>query len=181
MIRTWKRRVVVLLTAAPLLGIVPMATGAHAAEGAVLRTASPRKGVVLRTASPKKGVLPGRTYTWAFKVYAKGPAKSRKAVFWATLPKTLEFVSGKKHCKSKGRKVVCRLGKVRKGGKAKGVIRAKVSGRAEAGQKITFRGKVKWGRARTARAFPAVRVAGTADPLLTELALAAARTGAKSP
>lgn len=170
MIRTWKRRVVVLLTAAPLMGIVPMATGADAAGG-----------VVLRTASPKRDVLPGRTYTWAFKVHAEGPAKSRKAVFWTTLPKTLEFVSGQKHCKSKGRKVVCRLGRVSKGGKVKGVIRAKVSGRARAGQKIAFRGKAKWGKARTARAFPAVRVAGTADPLLGELALAAARAGAKTP
>src|SRR5690606_33956062 len=65
-IGTWKGRGLVLLAAAPLLGLAPIGAGAHADEG----------GVVLRTAAPKNDVLPGAAYTWAYTVTAKGPAKS---------------------------------------------------------------------------------------------------------
>ncbi|MFG2088152.1 MULTISPECIES: hypothetical protein [unclassified Spirillospora] len=170
MIWTGKERGLALLTAAPLLGAVPLGAGAHADEG-----------VVLRTAAPKKDVMPGRTYEWTFKVTAKGPAKSGKAVFRTTLPESLEFVSGEKNCTSKEREVVCRLGTVRKGRSVKGVVRAKVSGRAEGGQEITVRGKATWGKADAARRFPAVRVAKAADLALTEAAPATARAGAKIP
>ncbi|TDE18855.1 hypothetical protein [Actinomadura sp. 6K520] len=164
MIVTWKERGLVLLAAAPLLGVVPMATGAHA-DGAV----------VLRTASPKEDVLPGGTYAWTYKMLAKGPAKSGRAVFRMTLPRSLEFVSGEKRCRSKGRRVVCHLGTVRKGQKVRGAIRAKVSRRADAGQKISARGTVTWGKTRVTRRFPAVRVAKGADLLTTEAAPATAR------
>ena len=174
-IRTWKGRGLVL-AAAPLLATAPMATvltatGAYADEG----------GVVLRTAASKKDVLPGGAYEWKFTLTAKGPAKSGKAVFRTTLPKTLAFVSGEKNCKAKGRKVVCRLGTLKKGAKAKGSIRAKVSRRAEAGQKITVRGKATWGKASATRKFPAVRVAKAADLVVTESALATSRAGATVP
>ncbi|MGP4023551.1 hypothetical protein [Actinomadura sp. 3N407] len=170
MIWTGKERGLALLTAAPLLGAVPLGGGAHADEG-----------VVLRTAAPKKDVMPGRTYEWTFKVAAKGPAKSGKAVFRTTLPESLEFVSGEKNCRSKERKVVCRLGTVKKGQTIGGVVRAKVSGRAEAGKKIAVRGTVTWGKARVTRGFPVVRVAKAADLVLTESAPATARAGAKIP
>ncbi len=167
-IGTWKGRGLVLLAAAPLLGLAPIGAGAHAAEG----------GVVLRTAAPKNDVLPGAAYTWAYTVTAKGPAKSGKAVFRTTLPKSLEFVSGTRHCASKGRKVVCRLGTLKDGRKVKGVIRAKVSTGARAGQKITFRGVATWGKARTARRFPAVRVAASAAFAVTETDPATSRVAA---
>ncbi|NVI89832.1 DUF11 domain-containing protein [Actinomadura sp. BRA 177] len=112
--------------------------------------------------SPKQAVVPGRTYEWTFTVTAKGPKKSGKAVFRTTLPKSLAFVSGEKHCKPAGRKVVCHLGTVKKGHKATGVIRAKVSRRAEPGEKISPRGTVTWGKAHATRRFPAVRVARSA-------------------
>lgn len=48
MILTGKERGLALLTAAPLLGVVPLGAGADA-----------DKGVVLRTAAPKKDVMPG--------------------------------------------------------------------------------------------------------------------------
>lgn len=168
MIVTWKERGLVLLAAAPLLGVVPMATGAHA-DG----------GVALRTASPKEDVLPGGTYAWTYKMLAKGPAKSGRAVFRMTLPRSLEFVSGEKHCRSKGRKVVCRLGKVKKGHKVKGAIRAKVSRRADAGQKISARGTLTWGRTSVTRRFPAVRVAEAADLLTAEAVPATERRGVR--
>ncbi|XRQ13438.1 hypothetical protein ACN3XK_21895 [Actinomadura welshii] len=164
MIGRWKERGLVLLAAAPLLGIVPLGAGAHAGEG-----------VVLRTAAPKEGVLPGRTYEWKFTVTAKGPAKSGKAVFRTTLPESLEFVSGAKRCRVKERKVTCRLGALAKGRKASGMIMAKVSRRVSAGQKITLRGTATWGKARATRRFPAVRVAKAADLVLTEAAPATAR------
>ncbi|GAA0600629.1 hypothetical protein [Actinomadura livida] len=170
MIVTWKERGLVLLAAAPLLGLVPMATGAHADAG-----------VALRTASPKEDVLPGGTYAWTFKMLAKGPAKSGKAVFRMTMPRSLELVTGTRHCRSKGRKVVCRLGTVRKGQKVKGAIKAKVSRRADAGQKISARGTVTWGKARVTRRFPAVRVAKAAGLLTTEAAPATARAAAPGP
>ncbi|TDC58378.1 DUF11 domain-containing protein [Actinomadura sp. KC345] len=179
MIRTWKGHGLVL--AAPLLATVLAATvftatvltapGAHADEG----------GVVLRTAASKKDVLPGRTYEWTFTVTAKGPAKSGKAVFRTTLPRSLAFVSGEKHCKSKGRKVVCRLGTLKKGGSSKGSIRAKVSRRAAAGQKITVRGTATWRKASATRRFPAVRVANAAGHVVAEPALATSRAGARHP
>ncbi|WP_165966533.1 DUF11 domain-containing protein [Actinomadura sp. 7K507] len=171
-IRTWKERGLVLLAAAPLLGVVPMASEAMASE------APAAEGVVLRTAAPKKDVLPGRVYEWKFTVTAKGGAKSGKAVFRTTLPKSLAFVSGEKHCKSKDRKVVCRLGTLKKGQKAKGSIRAKVSRRAEAGQKITVRGKATWGEVSATRGFPSVRVAKTAGLAVSEREPATSRAGA---
>src|SRR5690606_38468406 len=120
------------------------------------------RGVELRTAGPRTDVRQGRAYSWTFAVTAKGPAKSGKAVFRATLPKSLEFVSGKKNCTAKGQKVVCRLGTLKKGKEVRGVLRAKVSYRAGVGHKITLRGTVTWGKARVTRRFPAVRVSGSA-------------------
>src|SRR5690606_41557906 len=78
----------------------------------------------------------------------------------------------------KGRKVVCRLGTLKDGRKVKGVIRAKVSTGARARQKITFRGVVTWGKARTARGFPAVRVAASAAFAVTEPGAATSRVDA---
>ncbi|MFS2294604.1 MAG: DUF11 domain-containing protein [Actinomadura sp.] len=168
MIGTWKGRGLVLLAAAPLLGVAPVGAGAHADGG----------GVVLRTAAPKGDIFPGSAYTWVYTVTAKGPAKSGKAVFRTTLPKSLEFVSGRKRCASKGRKVVCRLGTLKKGQKVKGVIRAKVSTRARSGQKITVGGIATWGRARAVRRFPAVRVAASAGFAVTEADPATSRAAA---
>lgn len=230
MIRTLKGRGLVLLTAAPLLGVVPMAAGANAGGPAPAAHKGPdaapkppprprtqakpepkpepkaepkpkpktkpktkqdkkhdkkdkahAKGVVLRTRGPKKDVIPGRTYEWKFKVTAKGPAKSGKAVFRTTLPKSLAFVSGEKRCTSRGRKVVCRLGTVKKGHRVSGVIRAKVSERVKPGQKISVRGTATWGKTRVTRRFPVVRVARIADLAITKTAPAKARAGAKIP
>ena len=102
-------------------------------------------------------------------------------MFRTTLPKSLAFVSGEKHCESAGRKVVCDLGTVKKGHRAAGAIKAKVSRHAEPGQTISPRGTVTWGGARAARRFPAVRVARTADLALAKTAPATARKGAKIP
>ncbi|HEY8482570.1 MAG TPA: hypothetical protein VIL71_22345 [Spirillospora sp.] len=156
------QRGLVLLVAVPLLGAVPL-------QGAVPVAAEAHvdENVVLRTAAPRTDVHPGRAYAWTFTVSAKGPAKSGKAAFpatfRATLPKTLEFVSGKKNCRAKGRKVTCRLGTLKKGREVKGVLRAKVSSRARSGQKIVLRGTVTWGEARATRRFPAVRVTRAGD------------------
>lgn len=205
MIRTWKERGLVLLTAAPLLGAVPMGAVAQA-DGLApaahksrqdsapkppprprthAKPTKPRKpkaeGVVLRTSAPKKDVMPGRTYAWTFTVTAKGPARSGRAVFRTTLPKSLAFVSGERRCTARGRTVVCRLGTVRKGRLVKGVIRAKVSKAARPGRRIRPRGTVTWAGTRVTRRFPAVRVARTADLVLTEKAPAKARAGARIP
>ncbi|TDD81621.1 DUF11 domain-containing protein [Actinomadura darangshiensis] len=221
MIRTLKGRGLVLLTAAPLLGVVPMAAGASAAgpgageghHGAASKPPprprahakpahkptkhkpkptkhKPTKhkahgeqaaAVTLRTTGPGKSVIPGRTYEWTFKVTAKGPKKSGKAVFRTTLPKSLAFVSGEKDCASEGRQVECDLGTLKKGGTAAGAIKAKVSRRAEPGAKVSVRGTVTWGKARATRRFPAVRVARTADLAISKAAPTTARAGAKIP
>ncbi|MFI0484733.1 DUF11 domain-containing protein [Actinomadura sp. 9N215] len=176
------------------------------------------KGGVLRTVAPEKDVMPGRVYewTWTFQATSKerpkagkakpvkakpgkakpGKAKSVKgkggalpirrakapeAVFRATLPKSLAFVSGEKDCASSGRTVVCRLGAVRPGQKVGGVLRAKVARRAEPGRKIRPRGTVTWGGTRVTRWFPAVRVAAVADLAITKTAPAKARAGAEIP
>ncbi|MFA1538666.1 hypothetical protein [Actinomadura monticuli] len=136
-------------------------------------------GVVLRTESPRRAVVPGRVYAWSFTVTAEGRGKSGKAVFRTTLPKSLAFVSGGKRCRADGRKVVCRLGAVAKGERATGVIKAKVTRRAEPGEEIGLRGTATWGRAHATRGFPVVRVARTADLALAKEAPATARRGAE--
>ncbi|WUI02024.1 DUF11 domain-containing protein [Spirillospora sp. NBC_00431] len=274
MIRTWKVRGLVLLLAAPLLGVVPAAAGAEAGarkppprprthaepkpkpkakpgskpkakpKAAKPKVAKPKaepksksepkprprhvetkvkqakpraehhaKGVALHTAAPEEDVIPGRTYewTWTFRVASKTRpktvkakpnkgktvkgktvkarpvkldtrrAKPHKAVFRTTLPKSLDFVSGERHCASSGRKVVCRFGAVRPGDKISGVLRAKVAKRAAPGQKISPRGTLTWGGTHVTKRFPAVRVAATADLAITESAPAKARAGAKIP
>ncbi len=139
------------------------------------------KGVVLRMESPGQAVVPGRIYEWTFTVTAKGPKSSGQAVFRTTLPKSLAFVSGERDCRPAGQRVVCHLGTVRRGRKAVGVVRAKVSRLAEPGETISPRGTVTWGKAHVTRRFPAVRVARTADLALTKTAPATARKGAKIP
>jgi hypothetical protein len=114
--------------------------------------------VVLHTDGPERAVFPGRTYEWSFEVLAKGPQQARRAVFLATLPRSLVFVSGER-CKASGRTVVCHLGILKSGRWAGGEFKARVSERARAGQKISLRGTVMWGAAVDAGRFPAVRVA----------------------
>jgi hypothetical protein len=135
----------------------------------------------LRMRSPKQAVVPGRTYTWTFTVAARGKGTRGKAAFKATLPRTLAYVSGEKHCKSAGQKVYCRLGTLEKGEEATGTIRAKVTRRAKPGARISPRGTAVWGRNRVTHRFPAVRVARTAVLALPERAPATARSGAEIP
>ncbi len=138
-------------------------------------------GVALRMKSPQQSVVPGRTYTWTFTVAARGKGEQEKAAFKTTLPRSLEYVSGEKHCKAAGQKVFCRLGTLEKGEKATGAIRAKVTGRAKPGETIRPRGTAVWGRDRVTHRFPAVRVARTADLALAQKAPATARAGAEIP
>lgn len=138
-------------------------------------------GVALRMKSPQQSVVPGRTYTWTFTVAARGKGEQGKAAFKTTLPKSLEYVSGEKHCKAAGQKVFCRLGTLKKGEKVTGAIRAKVTGRAKPGETIRPRGTAVWGRDRVTHRFPAVRVARTADLALAQKAPATARAGAEIP
>ncbi|RFS81732.1 hypothetical protein D0T12_31135 [Actinomadura spongiicola] len=182
MIRTWRGRGLLILAAVPLAGAVPMADVAVAKPPPRPRThAEPSKGVVLRTAAPEKAVVPGRAYAWAwtFRVTGKARAKSGEAVFRATLPESLAFVSGEKACASSGREVVCALGTVRRGQKIGGVIRAKVLRRAEPGRTIRLRGSVTWRGTRVTTRFPDVRVSRTADLAIIETAPAKARSGAR--
>ncbi|WP_433462863.1 DUF11 domain-containing protein [Spirillospora sp. CA-128828] len=204
MIRTWKGRGLVPLTAAALLGAVPIAAGAYAAGPGPAapdghhdaaskppprpRTHAkpkPRKlskkaaAVTLQTRSPGRKVIPGRTYEWTFRMTAKGPKWSGKAMFRTTLPASLAFASGVKGCASKGRTVECDLGTVRRGRTVTGAIRAKVVRRARPGQKIRVRGAVTWGGALITWGFPAVRVARAADLVLSKAAPSTARAGTK--
>ncbi|MEV3920606.1 hypothetical protein [Actinomadura coerulea] len=156
----------VLAIAAPLLGGVLLPAAAQA-EGPDPKP-KPRQhgkqvaGVALRTDGPASAVVPGRTYEWTFKMTAKGPGESGRAVFRTTLPRSLAFVSGTRDCAAAGWTVECDLGAVRKGRTVTGAIKTKVSRNARPGQKIRLSGKVTWGRAHTERTFPAVRVARSA-------------------
>ncbi|NDU74065.1 hypothetical protein GWI34_15675 [Actinomadura sp. DSM 109109] len=150
----------VLAIAAPLLGGVLVQPG-WAADGAPVRDGH-AAGVTLRTGAPGSAVVPGRTYEWTFKVTAKGPGKAGRALFWTRLPRSLAFVSGHRDCAAAGWTVVCDLGTVRKGRTVTGAIKARVARKARPGGDIRLRGAAMWGRARTVRAFPAVRVAGAA-------------------
>ncbi|MGC4956165.1 hypothetical protein ACLQ2P_23330 [Actinomadura citrea] len=165
-IRTLRVQGMVLALAAPLLGGV-LAPAAARADGPGPRT-RPKPhgvhaaGVALRTSGPASAVVPGRTYEWTFKLTAKGPRKSGKAVFMARLPRSLAFVSGNRDCAAAGWTVECDLGAVRKGQTVTSALKAKVSRSARPGQRIHLRGTVRWGRAHASRTFPAVRVAGAA-------------------
>ncbi|SNR91681.1 hypothetical protein [Actinomadura mexicana] len=156
----------VLAIAAPLLGgvLVPVAAradgpGPSAGPGKHGKRAA---AVALRTGAPASAVVRGRTYEWRFKITASGPGRPRRAVFRTTLPRSLAFVSGHRDCAAAGWTVFCDLGTVRKGQTVTGAIRVRVSGCARPGQTIRLRGSAAWGRARTARPFPAVRIARTA-------------------
>ncbi|MBB6396394.1 hypothetical protein BKA00_003308 [Actinomadura coerulea] len=155
-----------LAIAAPLLGGVLLPAAAQA-DGPDPKP-KPRQhgkqaaGVALRTDGPASAVVPGRIYEWTFKMTAKGPGESGKAVFRTTLPRSLAFVSGTRGCAAAGWTVECDLGAVRKGRTVTGAIKTKVSGDARPGQTIRLHGTVTWGRAHTERTFPAVRVVRSA-------------------
>ncbi|MEU9874176.1 hypothetical protein AB0C87_40700 [Actinomadura sp. NPDC048021] len=157
----------VLAIAAPVLGGVLLPAAAQA-DGPGPKPKSKQHGkqaagVALRTGGPASAVVPGRTYEWTFKMAAKGPGKSGKAVFRTTLPRSLAFVSGNRDCAAAGWTVECELGAVRDGGTVTGAIKAKVSDDARPGQRIRLRGTVTWGAAHAARMFPAVRIATSAQ------------------
>lgn len=152
----------VLAMATPLLGGVLVPAAAQA-DGPGPRTKPRPHGkhaavVALRLSGPVSAVVPGRTYEWTFTMTARGPGKSAQAGFRMRLPKSLSFVSGNRDCAAAGWTVECDLGAVRRGRTVTGAIKAKVSGDARPGQRIGLRGTVTWGRAHSARAFPAVRV-----------------------
>ncbi|MFI0407736.1 hypothetical protein [Actinomadura sp. 3N508] len=98
MIRTWKVRGLVLLTAVPLLVVVPAAAGADA--GGSPRTADPirldgllkpppkpkthtkakakaKVAVALRTSGPTRDVIPGRTYEWRWTIRVAGKPRPK--------------------------------------------------------------------------------------------------------
>ncbi|MWA00003.1 hypothetical protein F8568_006360 [Actinomadura sp. LD22] len=136
------------------------------------------RSVRLHTSAPGKAVLPGRTYDWPFAVTAKGHGKAGRAVFRATLPKSLEFVSGRRDCAVSGWTVECDLGAVRPGQTVAGAIRAKVAGRARPDEAIWIPATVTWRGRRDAAEFPVARVARTADLAIAKTAPATARSGA---
>ncbi|MBO2459467.1 DUF11 domain-containing protein [Actinomadura violacea] len=190
-------RGVAVLAAAPLLGVplLGAAAGAHADgpgpsghKGQHAHKGRPAKhqkkahkkslSVQLHTSGPGKTVLPGRTYDWPFAVTAKAPGKAGRAVFRATLPKSLEFVSGRRDCAVSGWTVECDFGAVRPGETIAGMIRARVARRARPGEELRIPATVTWHGKRDAAAFPVARVARTADLVLSKSAPATARTGA---
>jgi Domain of unknown function DUF11 len=136
------------------------------------------RSVRLHTSGPGRSVLPGRTYDWPFAVTAKGPGKAGRAVFRATLPKSLEFVSGRRDCSVSGWAVECDLGAIRPGETVAGMIRAKVARRARPDEALRIPATVAWRGRRDAAAFPVARVARTADLVMVKTAPATARSGA---
>jgi hypothetical protein len=136
------------------------------------------RSVRLHTSGPGKTVLPGRTYDWPFAVTAKGPARTGRAVFRATLPKSLEFVSGRRDCAVSGWTVECDLGAVRPGETVAGMIRARVARRARPDEALRMPATVTWRGVRDAEDFPVARVARTADLVMVKTAPATARSGA---
>ncbi|MBD2895968.1 hypothetical protein amrb99_49100 [Actinomadura sp. RB99] len=136
------------------------------------------RSVRLHTSGPGQAVLPGRTYDWPFAVTANGPGKAGRAVVRATLPKSLEFVSGRRDCAVSGWTVECDLGAVRPGETVAGMIRAKVARRARPDEALRIPATATWRGMRAAASFPAVRVARTADLVMQKTAPATARAGA---
>ncbi|MFB4295575.1 hypothetical protein [Actinomadura sp. NTSP31] len=194
-----------VLAAAPLLGVAPPAAhadgpgpsggkghhGHKSGQGKGQAHAKPHKrpvkqkkparSVRLHTSGPGKTVVPGRTYDWPFAVTAKGPGKAGRAVFRATLPKSLEFVSGRRDCAASGWTVECDLGPVRAGETVAGMIRAKVSRSARPDETLRMPATVTWRTKRAAADFPVARVARTADLVMSRTAPATARTGTAIP
>ncbi|WP_433336099.1 hypothetical protein [Spirillospora sp. CA-294931] len=183
-----------VLTAVPLLGIVPLlaASEVASADGPVQvrnkKHHKPSHGrkkkkharaaqLVISTGAPKAQVVPGRTYSWPYAVTNKGPVKAGPAVFTASLPKALEFVSGQQNCSYAGGGMVCHLGPLKPGQTIAGVMTAKVSGTAAPREAITSTGTVTWARSRVTRAFPRVDVAETADLGITKKAPSVIRPG----
>ncbi|WP_433247853.1 hypothetical protein [Actinomadura nitritigenes] len=136
------------------------------------------RSVRLHTSGPGQAVLPGRTYDWPFAVTANGPGKAGRAVVRATLPKSLEFVSGRRDCAVSGWTVECDLGAVRPGETVAGMIRAKVARRARPDEALRIPATATWRGMRAAASFPVVRVARTADLVMQKTAPATARAGA---
>ncbi|MGI5327483.1 hypothetical protein [Actinomadura nitritigenes] len=136
------------------------------------------RSVRLHTSGPGQAVLPGRTYDWPFAVTAQGPGKAGRAVVRATLPKSLEFVSGRRDCAVSGWTVECDLGAVRPGETVAGMIRAKVARSARPDEALRIPATATWRGKRAAASFPAVRVARTADLVMEKTAPATARAGA---
>ncbi|QXJ20644.1 hypothetical protein AGRA3207_001394 [Actinomadura graeca] len=171
----------------PKVHAKPEAAHAEPRPAAKPKANGKKKGeaVLLSMNGPGTPVIPGGTYNWPFAVTTKGSAKERgrahRAVFTARLPRTLKFVSGQPNCSAAERGVVCRLGVVEPGQTIAGVLTAKVSKGADAGRTIRSRGRARWGKARTKRMFPAVRVARTADLAMSKTGPVTARAGSAIP
>ncbi|MFG2002943.1 hypothetical protein ACGFNU_27665 [Spirillospora sp. NPDC048911] len=212
-------RGLVMLTAAPLLGVVVHAAGADQvaqADGPVRvaaeRHAKPHaerqrerhaklhgkrqddrqhahkhgkghgsRGLVVDTSGPASAIVPGRTYNWPFTVTNTSAAKTGPAVFRASLPASLGFVSATRKCSFASGAAVCPLGALKPRRAVTGVITAKIGSQAKPRETITGTATVSWGRSRVSKPFPRVRVADTADVSMTKTAPPAIRPGEAIP
>jgi uncharacterized repeat protein (TIGR01451 family) len=93
------------------------------------------------------------------------------------LAHSLEFVSAQGNCSFQGTAPVCQIGDLAPGQTVTGLITAKVSVTALAGQAVLNTAKVNWAGSKGSGAFPATSVAQTADLVVTKSGPATVRPG----
>jgi uncharacterized repeat protein (TIGR01451 family) len=203
--RTGGVRSLVVLTAAALLGVVPLigpgdtarADGPvgsggerhHGSSGYGSSRHGHRTGrgarLVAATNRPAGPILPGRTYTWPFAVTNNGSLSARDVTFAAALPKSLQFVSGQQNCSWQGTAAVCHLGALKRGQTKTGMLTAKIAPKAPAGRTISTKARLSWAHSSKGRravvTFPTVRVAEMTDVAVAKTGPGQVRPGSPVP
>ena len=178
MVRSVSARGLVVIGAAALLGVIPLAASQARADGPVGNwgrrhfpgrhahahahgsgsgsssgsgfSSGPRSGGVklakvgVSTSSPNVPVVPGRTYSWPYSIINRSPVLADQVLFSVPLPSALHYVSAQQNCAWQGNAVLCRVGSLRPGQSAVGVINALVDSNLKPGQSVSSPAQVSW-------------------------------------
>lgn len=138
--------------------------------------AKPAK-VVFTGGGPRVPVKPGTVYNWPYSVTNQGPVRAAGVTLQTPLAAGLEFVSAQGSCSFQGTAPVCQIGDLAPGQTMTGLITAKVSVTALAGQAVLNTAKLTWAGSKSSGAFPATSIAETTDLVVTKSGPATVRPG----
>jgi uncharacterized repeat protein (TIGR01451 family) len=124
--------------------------------------------VVFNGGGPRMPLRPGTVYNWPYSVTNQGPVRAAGVTLQTPLADNLEFVSAQGNCSFQGTAPVCQVGDLAPGQTVTGLITAKVSVTALAGQAVLNTAQLAWTGSKSSGAFPGTSVAQTADLVVTK-------------
>jgi uncharacterized repeat protein (TIGR01451 family) len=124
--------------------------------------------VIFNGGGPTAPLKPGALYNWPYSVTNQGPVRAAGVTLQTPLAAGLEFVSAQGNCSFQGNAPVCQIGDLAVGQTMTGLITAKVSVTAVAGQAVLNTAQVNWAGKQSSGVFPRTSVAVTADLAVTK-------------